>query len=1063
MIGWLITLMTRNRLAVALVTAGIAALGLWSYANLKIDAIPDITGVQIQINTAVPAYAPEEIERLATLPIERAMAGQPGLEETRALTKTGLSQVTLLYQDGTDQLRARQLVAERLAAVRDQLPPGASPQLAPITTGLGEIYYYTLEWQHPPQALDTQQRLMELYEAQEYIVRPMLRAVPGVADVNSNGGIEQQFVVEPDPVKLTLHGVTAAELSAAVGKNSENAGGGIIARGAERFTVLTNARVTSPDEIGAIPVKFGGGIMPILVRDLARVTIGAAPRQGAATQNGAETVLGTVMMLVGENSREVALRAQDKLADIQAALPHGMVIHPQYSRADLVDRTITTVEHNLGEGALLVALVLLVVMGNWRAALIVSLVIPLAFLVTISGMNTLGVSGNLMSLGALDFGLIVDGAIVVIENSLRLLAERRRTKGGALTPEERRLAVADAARMVARPTIFGIIIIALVYVPVLSLGGVEGKLFQPMAQAVMLAVFAGLAWTFTIVPALAAWLLRTPEPQDHSGNDSQHHGGMIAAAERVYLPLLDKGLKHPARLALGALVLLGASILVFSMLGAQFTPKLDEGSITAMVYRPVGMSLERSVAIEQATEREIRRQLPQITHVFSRIGTSEVATDPMPPNENDLYIFYAPEQDWPQGTGKPRTKTELAASIEKIGKQVYDGQSFEFAQPIEMRFNEMLEGVRADVAVKVFGPDYDVLERAARQAKAIIEKQPGTASVEFETAGRPKSVVIELDRAAMQRLGLASSEVNKAISDAVAGAEVGFIPEGEARHMIVVRMAEGLRANPAAILALPLRVGEYGMVPLSRVARLREIHAVEPILHDSGKRRAALMVNLKTNDLAGYVRNTRAAVERGVALPPGYRIEFGGQFHQLEAAQQRLAIVVPASLILIFVLVYAALRSAKEAALVYTGIPFAVTGGVLALWLRGMPFSITAAIGFIALSGIAMLNGLVLADRIDSLRSGRDGDPRLTIIDAVREGARDRLRPVLSTALVASIGFLPMALASGAGAEVQRPLATVVIGGIITSTILTLLLLPSLYAWLIKEDETDNAIEGMSG
>ena len=1049
MISWLLTLVTRHRLAVALVTALVATVGLYAYTTLKIDAIPDITGVQVQINTMVPALAPEEIERLATLPIERAMAGQPGLEETRALTKTGLSQVTLLFKDGTDQLRARQLVGERLAAVRDQLPTGASPQLAPITTGLGEIYYYTLEWQAPPRGMPQQRQLMELYEAQEYTARPMLRAVTGVADVNSNGGMEEQYVVQPDPARLTLHGVTAAELAEAVSKNVENAGGGIIARGAERFTVLTKARVTNAAEIGAIPVKFAAGVLPLQVRDLADVVIGAAPRQGAATQNGRETVLGTVMMLVGQNSREVALRVQDALPEIQAALPKGMVIDRQYSRADLVDRAIATVARNLGEGALLVALVLLLVMGNWRAALIVALVIPLAFLVTVTGMTAIGVSGNLMSLGALDFGLIVDGSIVVVENSLRLLAERRRAKGEDLTAEERRATVADAARMVARPTLFGIVIIALVYVPVLSLGGVEGKLFQPMAQAVMLAIFAGLIWTFTIVPALSAWLLRAPAGAAEDGRST----GLIGVAERGYAPVLNRALAHPKVLVIGAAILLAATLLVFRTLGSQFTPQLDEGSITAMVYRPVGMSLERSLAIEAATEREIRRQFPQITHTFSRIGTSEVATDPMPPNENDLYIFYAPEKDWPTGAGKPKTKQELIAGIGKVGRQVYRGQSFEFAQPIEMRFNEMLEGVRADVSVKVFGQDYDVLERAARQAKAILEKQPGTAGVEFETAGRPESIVVELDHAAMVRLGLGTAEVNKAITDAVAGAEVGFIPHDEARHAIVIRMAESLRADPAVILALPLRVGAYGIVPLSRVAHLNRVRAVEPILHDGGKRRAALMVNLNTSDLAGYVQKARAAVTAQVKLPPGYRIEFGGQFHQLEAAQRRLSIVVPAALILIFLLVYAALGSVKEAAIVYTGIPFAVTGGVLALWLRGMPFSITAAIGFIALSGIAMLNGLVLIDHINSLRDGREGGENRSIVDAVREGARDRLRPVLSTALVAAIGFIPMAIASGAGAEVQRPLATVVIGGIVTSTLLTLLLLPSLYHWLIRRGD----------
>ena len=813
---------THHRLAVALVTALVAAAGLWSFINLQIDAIPDITGVQVQINTQVPALAPEEIERLVTLPIERAMGGQPGLDQTRSLTKTGLSQVTLLYKDGTDQLKARQLVTERLTAVQNQLPPGSTPQLAPITTGLGEIYYYTLEWRRPPPGMDAQRQLMELYEAQEYTVRPMLRAVPGVADVNSNGGLEEQFVVSPDPVRLRLHGVTAGELAAAVAKNVENAGGGIIRRGPERFTVRTDARVLNATQIGAIPVQFAAGVLPLQVRDLADVVIGSAPRQGAATQNGRETVLGTVMMLVGQNSRETALAVEDALPGIRAALPKGMVIDRQYSRADLVDRTIHTVEKNLGEGALLVALVLLLVMGNWRAALIVALVIPLAFLVTVSGMHAIGVSGNLMSLGALDFGLIVDGAIVVVENSLRLMAVRRRDKGEALTADDRRDVVAHAARMVARPTFFGIAIIALVYVPVLSLGGVEGKLFQPMAQAVMLAIVAGLAWTFTIVPALSAWLLRSPAA-DALGD---HHKGFVGMAERVYTPALNRALAHPVLLVIGAMALLAATFLVFKTLGSQFTPQLDEGAITAMVYRPVGMSLEESLAIEQRTEAAIRRAYPQVTHTFSRIGTSEVATDPMPPNENDLYIFYGPQKDWPTGDGMPRTKQELIAGIEKVARRVYAGQNFEFAQPIEMRFNEMLEGVRADVSVKIYGDDYDRLEQAAAKAKAILEKLPGTEGVEFETAGRPKSIVVDLDRDALIRLNLGAEEVNNAIRDALAGAEVGFIPHGPARHAIVIRMPESLRADPSAIL------GGDAQQPFLYFARGARVQAVDRFIKD---------------------------------------------------------------------------------------------------------------------------------------------------------------------------------------------------------------------------------------
>jgi cobalt-zinc-cadmium resistance protein CzcA len=1037
-------------LTITLVTTGV---GIWSFLHLQVDAIPDITDVQVQINTTVPAFAPEEIERLVTLPIERAMGGQPGLREMRSLTKTGLSQVTLIYEDGTDQLRARQFVTERVTSVRDMLPSGSSPRLAPITTGLGEIWYYTLEWNQPPAGMDEQQQLMELYEAQEYIVKPMLLTIQGVADVNSNGGFERQFVVEPDLRRLTAAGVTPSELGQAIGANVENAGGGTVAEGDQRFTLRTEARVTDEEMISKLPVKFAGDVRPLTVGDLAVVTIGHAPRDGAATANGKEAVLGTVMMLVGQNSRDVAMRVDEQLPNLRAALPQGMMLRVQYDRSDLVDRTVATVERNLGEGALLVALVLLVVVGNWRAALIVTLVIPLAFLMMMTGMNTVGISGNLMSLGALDFGLLVDGAIVVVENALRLTSEARDSKGRELTVRERRTIVIDATSGVARPVFFGIAIIALVYVPVLSLGGVEGKLFQPMAQAVVLALGAALIVTFTLVPALSAWLLRDhktkrldqPENESDTGScvrSSVAHGdGFSSFIARGYIPILDFALRHPAALLCVAIGLLGGASMLFLTLGSQFTPRLDEGSITAMVYKPVGMSLDRSLAIEKETEQEILKRFPQVTHVFSRIGTSAVATDPMPPNENDLYIFYTPIEQWLKGPGMPRDKAELVAAIEKAATALAPEQSLMFAQPIEMRFNEMLEGTRADLSVKIFGEDYNVLERLAAQARDELHSVPGTANVEFETADRTRSLVVDVDRNALVRLGLGAAAVNRAITSAIAGDEVGFISEGEHRHSIVVRLSEAERADRKSILAVPLRVGTTGLVALDRVAKLREERTVEPILHDNAKRRAALMVNINTSDIEGYVSAARARLDSKLKLPAGYRIEFGGQFRQLEAARNRLMIVVPAALLMIFALVYFALGSVRHAAIVYTGIPFAVTGGILALWLQNMPFSITAAIGFIALSGIAMLNGLVLVDHINGLRR------TLPINDAVRQAAIDRLRPVLSTALVAGIGFAPMAIAHGAGAEVQRPLATVVIGGIVSSTVLTLILLPAIYRW----------------
>jgi cobalt-zinc-cadmium resistance protein CzcA len=1019
-----------QRSLVLLAALIVSAAGFWALVQLPIDAIPDITGTQVQINTMVPGLAPEEIEQRATIPLERIMAGQPGLTDMRSLTKSGLSQVTLIYADGTDVMRARQIVTERLTAVRDQLPPGATPMLAPITTGLGEIFYYTLDWQSPPGGLDGQQRLMELYEAQEYIVKPLVRGVAGVADVNSNGGLEKQFVIEPDLTKLAAAGLTAANLADAVAQNVENAGGGTVTRGTRRLVVRTEGRVTDAAQLAALPVKFAGGTQPLRIGDVATVAIGSAPRTGAATADGREVVLGTAMMLVGQNSREVARRIDAALPDIKAALPPGMVLNVQYNRADLVERTVTTVRKNLTEGALLVCLVLLVMLGNWRAAIIVALVIPISFLMASAGMLKLGVSGNLMSLGALDFGLVVDGAIVAVENALRRLA----MAGGGGNTARRQQIIAEAIAQVVRPVAFGVAIITLVYVPVLSLGGVEGKMFRPMAITVMLALSSALVLTLTVVPALASWLLRPPA--------DARPAFVVRGAARFYDPLLARALRRPVLVIVPAIILMGVAGLLFGRLGTEFTPKLDEGAITAMVYKPVGMSLEASLAAERATENALR-QLPQITHVFSRIGTSEVATDPMPPNENDLYIFYKPQAEWPRGTGQPATKAELVRVIDAVQAKTVKGQTMLFAQPIEMRFNEMLEGTRADLSVKIYGADYDILERVAAQIQGVMKAMPGTAAAEFETQGRTRTLVVRADRGAMMRLGLGIGEVNRAIETGIAGHEAGAIIEDGHPHAVVIRLPEAARADSAAILALPLRVGANGMVPLGRVARIDDVRAVEPILRDDGKRRAALMVNLATRDIETYVADARARIAREVKLPPGYTVVFGGQFKQLEAARARLAIVVPATLLLIFGLVYFALGSLRQAAIVYSGIPFAVTGGVLALALRGMPFSITAAIGFIALSGVAMLNGLVLIDHLNILR--RDG---MALAQAVAQGARDRLRPVLSTALVASFGFVPMAIANGAGAEVQRPLATVVIGGIITSTLLTLVLLPALYEWV---------------
>jgi len=1045
-IGALVDWATRARGIVLLFAALLVGAGGYALYTLPIDAVPDITGVQVQVNTPVAALATEEVEQRVTVPMERLMAGVPGMTKMRSITKAGLSQITMTFADGTDYLRARQLVGERLNQMTTTLPPGSQPMLAPISTGLGEIFYYTLDYAPgaPERPKDPARAMMELYETQEYGVKPALRAVKGVAEVNSNGGLEAQYLIEPKPDRLAAAGITFTELADLIGQNVENTGGGSITRGNERLTVRTTGRIQTVADIEALPVKYAAAVLPLTVGDLATVTIGSRIRTGAATADGHEVVLGTAMMLIGENSRAVAKRVSDALPAIRKSLPKGMALTVQYSRADLVERTIGTVEKNLSEGALFVCVVLLFALGNWRAALLVAVVIPTAFLFAVGGMRIGGVTGNLMSLGALDFGMIVDGAIVIVENALRTMTKKRSELGRDLEPEERRVATVDAAKQVAGPMVFGVVIITLVYVPVLSLSNVEGKTFHPMAVTVMMALVGALIMALTVVPMLTAWMLR---PSGKAG-EPERDSWIMRHAAKAYRPALDFALKRTWIVVGVAVALLVGAGVLFGRLGAEFTPKLDEGSITTMVYKPVGLSLAKSLAMEQASERAIEKRFPAVTHVFARIGTSEVATDPMPPNENDLYIFYKPPKEWPKGDGQPKDKAGLIKGIQDELKKRVPGQTYEFAQPIEMRFNEMLEGTRSDVSVKIFGNDYDQLEKLTAQVAKTIKATPGSGDVQPESNGRVKTLVLNIDHAALMRYNLQLGEVNKAINAAIAGQSTGAIIEDGHIHEVVVRMTEPMRANYNAILDLPLRVGTAGMIPLSRVASLKEVKTVEPILRDDAHRRSALMVSLGNRDVESFVTDAQARIKKDVKLPPGYTVVFGGQFRNLQSARALLAIVVPATLVLIFVLVNFALGSLRQAAIVFSGIPLAVTGGIFALTLRGMPFSITAAIGFIALLGVAMLNGLVMVTHINDLRKGGE-----KLDDAVHHGSLDRLRPVLSTALVASLGFIPMAIATGAGAEVQRPLATVVIGGIITSTLLTLVLLPALYRWVESKGE----------
>jgi cobalt-zinc-cadmium resistance protein CzcA len=862
--------------------------------------------------------------------------------------------------------------------------------------------------------------------------------VPGIADINESGGYEKQYVIQPKPDTLESAGMTFSELAALIAQNVENAGGGIISRGGQQLTIRAVSRVESIEDIANLPLKFGAGVKPLLVKDVAEVKTGTKFRTGAATVDGHETVIGTTMMLAGQNSREVAERVKARIAEIQTKLPDGVDIQIQYDRSQLIDRTIRTVKTNLFEGAILVVAVLLVSLGNWRAALIVATAIPLSFLCALTGMARFGISGNLMSLGAIDFGLIIDGAVVIVENIVRQLGVRQHQLGRVLTAEERMRTVVAASKQVGTPMFFGVVIITVVYIPILALTGIEGKMFHPMALTVMLALGGALVLALTLMPVLCAFLLR--------GHIHEGDNWLIRLIKWAYAATLEIALRMRWLVVIASVVSFAGSIWLFTRLGAEFVPKLDEGSITSMLYKPVGMSMEESLRTDIEVENRLLAEFPEITRVFSRIGTSDIATDPMPPNESDVYILYKPLKEWPKTAGRPRTKAELNEQIAAMLHKINPDYDILTAQPIEMRFNEMLEGTKAELSVKIFGNDYDVLEKLAEQIKEVMEKTPGAAQVEFETEGRTPQLQINAKREVLQRYGLQAGEVNKAVNAALAGEVVGTIVSGSKRNDIVVRMPEELRADDEQIKKLPVRVGETGLIPLGKLVEFETLKTVEPIQHDDGLRRAALMVNLGTRDIEGFVREAERRIKEQVKLPENYIVQFGGQFENLQQARARLAIVVPTALALIFVLIFLAFGSLRQAALVYSGIPLAVTGGVLALWLRGMPFSITAAVGFIALSGVAVLNGLVMIAYFNQLR-----EEGKSVRDSVIEGSLTRLRPVLVTAFVASLGFVPMAIATGAGAEVQRPLATVVIGGVLSSTFLTLVLLPVLYEWVERK------------
>ncbi|HEX9783718.1 MAG TPA: CusA/CzcA family heavy metal efflux RND transporter [Opitutaceae bacterium] len=1037
MIVKIVELSLRQRALVLLATLILVGVGTWAAFRLPIDSVPDITNPQVLVNTGVPALAPEEIENLVTRPIESGMAGLPGMIELRSLSKFGLSQVRMTFDDGVDIYRTRQLANERLLAVEEQLPPGLQPRLAPISTALGEIFYYSVEFRPDAAGKPASrcEQLQELRQIQEYVISPLLRATRGVAEVNTSGGHERQIVVMPDVARLASVGLTVEELAEKIRENSENVGGGLVEIGGEQVVIRGNSRVGTVEEIGGISLKFAGSATPLLVREVAQVGIGSSFRTGAATANGGEAVIGGALMLAGGNSRVVARDVAAKLTEIQDKLPPGVEVRPLYNRSDLVKRTLRTVETNLFEGAVLVIVVLFALLGNLRAAFVVALAISLSMLFAITGMVESRVSGNLMSLGAVDFGLIIDGAVVMVENILRHLAHKQREIGRELTAHERHQEVLYSAKEVASPMFFGVLIITVVYLPILALTGIEGKMFRPMAITVVFALLGSLVLALTLMPALCSYLLR--------GRIKEQDNWLVRGFKALYTPLLGVALRLRWLVVGGAALMFVSSLWLFTRLGAEFIPQLDEGTMLLQFIRSGSVGLNASTDLQQRSEQLLLERFPEVDRIFGLIGTAEIAVDPMGPNLCDTYVEFKPRSQWRQVDGRPVNKEELIELMRRELAIHAPGQTFLFTQPIQMRFNEMMAGVRADIAVKIYGDDFATLERLATEIRDLVRLIPGSGDVEFDSFGRSPLLEIKPDRAALRRYHVQAAAMNRAIASALAGEEAGTIIDGNRTVPIVVRLADDVRCDVSLMKRVPVRVGDGGLLTLGRIAQFEMTEQVGAITREAGQRRAAILINLRGRDVEGFVTAAKARIKAGVKFPPGYSYEFGGQFENLQKARARLALIVPMALLFIFILIFVSFGSVRQAALIFVCVPLAVTGGVFALWLRDMPFTISAGVGFIALSGIAVLNGIMLINYINQLR--RSG---LAVREAVIEGTLTRLRPKLMTALVASLGFVPMAIASGAGAEVQRPLATVVIGGIITSTFLTLIVLPILYDWM---------------
>lgn len=1015
----------KQRFVVVLGAILLVILGVLAWPQVNLDAVPDITTNQISINTETGGMSPEEVEKLVTFPIETAMGGIPGVEQVRSLSQFGLSQVNVVFRDDKDIYFARQLVSERLNGVKDELPEGVgSPTMGPVSTGLGDIYMYAIE---SPDRTPSQLR-----ELQDWVIAPQLRTVPGVAEVNATDGSVKQYQVVVSPQAMLARSVSVDDVVAALQNNNENAGGGLLERNGERVLIRSVGLAQTTSDIEQIVVKSEDGV-PVLIRDVASVELGVPVLTGISTKDGKESLMVIVMMLKGANGQTVANAVNERIEEIKGQLPKDVTLTTTYDRAEFVGEVLHTVEKSLLEGAALVIIVLVVLLGNFRGAIIAAIAIPLAMLFAVLGMKQFGISGNLMSLGAIDFGIIVDGAVIMVENCVRRLSEARAMLGRTLTKEEHAAVIKQATSEVRKVTQFGEMIIIATFIPILALEGVEGKMFRPMALVFILALVGALILSLTLIPTLCSLFL--------SRDTQEKHSRLLGFFEWLYAPTLAFALKRRAWVIGAASVLLVGCGFLFTRIGSEFVPKLDEGSLVIQPIRVRTVDMEQTIKLVTAYEKKVL-EVPEVLTVVTRTGTPEIATDPMPLSLSDSFLTLKPKAQWRPGMTKEKLIAELQSKIQQV-----PGQGYNFSQPIELRFAEIVSGVKADVGIKVFGENLAELKAKADEIAALMRDIPGATDIEVEQVDDVPVFQIDIDREAIARLGISIADIQHIVSVALGGEEVGQIVEGDRRFGLAVRLPEDIRNDPEAIKSLRVETPTGGSVPLSSLATIGDRVAPAQISREMGKRRVVVTLNVRGRDLGSFIAEAQRKVKSELKLDEGYYVTWGGQFENLQRASQRLTIVVPVALGLIFVLLFSTFGSMKQAALIFTGVPLAITGGIIALALRGMPFSITAGVGFIALSGVAVLNGVVMVSAINRLRS----ESGMSVLEAVKTGASQRLRPVLMTALVAALGFIPMALNTGIGAEVQRPLATVVIGGILSATLLTLVVLPVLYTWFEKD------------